>query len=588
MGRDSWSIAGSEQASLAGIKYWQGDWATSTNYIAGDGVANDGSSYICTVAHTSGSDDEEPGTGANWENYWNLLASKGDAGAGGDSDAIHDNVAAEISAISGKTTPVDADVAIIEDSADSNNKKSLTWANIKATMKTYMDTLYSALGHSHTESDITDLDHTDSDAIHDNVASEISSVSEKASPVSADLLLIEDSADSNNKKRVQIGNLPTGSDSDAIHDNVAAEISAITEKTTPVDADVALIEDSAASNAKKRLSWSNIKATLKTYFDTLYAELSHTHTESDITDLDHDATKIQGVTVDDTSKADGKVLKYNGTSGNIEYQDDNEGAGGGDSDAIHDNVAGEIAAVSGKTTPVDADVALIEDSADSNNKKSLTWANIKATLKTYFDTLYEAVSGLTFTENTDGFEIAGGSSSERTLTVSGGDVTITAGTPAKGDLLVGDGSDLAAVAVGSNDQIIVADSAQSRGIKWADDIATLNFIIDGGGEAITTGVKGMVQIDFDCTIQQVTTLGDQSGSVVVDIWKDSYANFPATDADSITASAPPTLSSAQKSQDSSLSGWTTAVSAGDHLIFNVDSATTVTRVTIALKIKKTR
>lgn len=49
---------------------------------------------------------------------------------------------------------------------------------------------------------------TDDDAIHDNVAGEIAAVTEKATPVSADLLLMEDSADSNNKKRIQVGNLP--------------------------------------------------------------------------------------------------------------------------------------------------------------------------------------------------------------------------------------------------------------------------------------------------------------------------------------------------------------------------------------------
>jgi len=47
-------------------------------------------------------------------------------------------------------------------------------------------------------------------------------------------------------------------DADAIHDNVAAEISAVTEKTAPVAADLALIEDSAASNAKKRIQLGNI------------------------------------------------------------------------------------------------------------------------------------------------------------------------------------------------------------------------------------------------------------------------------------------------------------------------------------------
>jgi hypothetical protein len=64
--------------------------------------------------------------------------------------------------------------------------------------------------HTHTESDITDLDHDDVDAIHDNVAAEINAIAEKGVPVDADLLLIEDSAASNAKKKVQIGNLPSG------------------------------------------------------------------------------------------------------------------------------------------------------------------------------------------------------------------------------------------------------------------------------------------------------------------------------------------------------------------------------------------
>jgi sucrose-6-phosphate hydrolase SacC (GH32 family) len=52
---------------------------------------------------------------------------------------------------------------------------------------------------------------TDSNAIHKNVAAEISTITEKTTPVAADLILIEDSADDDNKKRVQIGNLPGGS-----------------------------------------------------------------------------------------------------------------------------------------------------------------------------------------------------------------------------------------------------------------------------------------------------------------------------------------------------------------------------------------
>jgi len=51
---------------------------------------------------------------------------------------------------------------------------------------------------------------TDTDAIHDNVSGEIAAITEKASPISADIVVIEDSAASNVKKRVQIGNFPGG------------------------------------------------------------------------------------------------------------------------------------------------------------------------------------------------------------------------------------------------------------------------------------------------------------------------------------------------------------------------------------------
>jgi hypothetical protein len=65
--------------------------------------------------------------------------------------------------------------------------------------------------HTHTESEITDLDHTDAAALHEDVAGEIHALAEKTSPAAADELVIEDSADGYAKKRVQISNLPTGS-----------------------------------------------------------------------------------------------------------------------------------------------------------------------------------------------------------------------------------------------------------------------------------------------------------------------------------------------------------------------------------------
>lgn len=52
--------------------------------------------------------------------------------------------------------------------------------------------------------------------------------------------------------------------------NIAPAIVGATAKTTPVDADGVGLIDSAAANVLKFLSWANLKATLKTYFDTLY------------------------------------------------------------------------------------------------------------------------------------------------------------------------------------------------------------------------------------------------------------------------------------------------------------------------------
>jgi hypothetical protein len=64
--------------------------------------------------------------------------------------------------------------------------------------------------------------------------------------------------------------------------DIATAINAATAKTTPVDADRMTLTDSAASFALRKVTWANVKATLKTYFDTLYAAVTHTHVSSDI------------------------------------------------------------------------------------------------------------------------------------------------------------------------------------------------------------------------------------------------------------------------------------------------------------------
>ncbi len=118
----------------------------------------------------------------------------------------------------------------------------------------------------------------------------------------------------------------------------------------------------------------------------------------------------------------------------------------------------------------------------------------------------------------------------------------------------------------------------------------LLYVIDGGGSVLTAGEKGHLMVPFACTINQVTALADASGTVTVDIWKDTYALFPPTNADSITSATPVALSAVAKYQDATLSGWITSSSIDDILAFNVDASptpATITRLMIMLDVSKT-
>ena len=130
-------------------------------------------------------------------------------------------------------------------------------------------------------------------------------------------------------------------------------------------------------------------------------------------------------------------------------------------------------------------------------------------------------------------------------------------------------------------------SALNRGVLTAaqySNITSKSFgiVIDGGGSPITTGIVGDVVIPFNCTITGWTLVADQVGSIVIDVWKDTYANFPPTVLDTIAGSEKPTLTGVNKNQDLTLTTWTTAVTAGDIVRFNVDSASTVTRITLSI------
>jgi len=99
---------------------------------------------------------------------------------------------------------------------------------------------------------ILSQDGTDTNAIHVDVAGEIAGITAKATPVNADLLVIEDSAAANVKKRITAGSLPH------FNRTTAGQIAALTAKATPVAADTLVINDSASADAVAKITLGSI------------------------------------------------------------------------------------------------------------------------------------------------------------------------------------------------------------------------------------------------------------------------------------------------------------------------------------------
>jgi hypothetical protein len=159
---------------------------------------------------------------------------------------------------------------------------------------------------------------------------------------------------------------------------------------------------------------------------------------------------------------------------------------------------------------------------------------------------------------------------------------------AKGEVFGASANDTPAmIAASTEGQVLVGRAAETAGNKFETQYAQLGVTIGNGVNVLTTGVKGYKRVPFACEIVRASLGSDISGSVVVDIWVDTHANFPPTVADTITASAKPTLSSATKYEDTTLTGWTKTLAEGSWIGFNIDSATSIKQLEVELRVKRT-
>jgi hypothetical protein len=272
-----------------------------------------------------------------------------------------------------------------DDSGVVDLAESVPWTGITGKPSTY-----TPAAHTHVESDISNLDH-DADKIKSKSIDTPSSDNTYA--------YYDSNTDTIKWGTIVYSGAGSGDMQKAIYDT----------------------NDNGIVDYAEGVDWNNVDNTPSTY-----PPESHTHVEDDISNLDHDAQKIKGIPVQEPLPAeDGYVLFYDDTDGRFEYKDVSSTAGDmnkstydtndngivdeaeevewsgvlskpttfppeshthvedditnldhTDINAIHTTVSGEINGLTVKASPVDDDILVIEDSANSYHKKKINLSAI--------------------------------------------------------------------------------------------------------------------------------------------------------------------------------------------------------------------
>ena len=381
------------------------------------------------------------------------------------------------------------------------------------------------IGHSHTESDILDLSHIDSHAR--NIATSASGVADNA---------------------LALALWVSGQTDDDIDDHAR---NLITTLSGTVD-DISDLVD-----------WSSGQ------LDT------HTHTESDITDLSHIDTHARnqaefasGIALYASGEVDdiGKVMvssddttpeylidKLTGTSDIITVTENNPGY---DENIIINVGSGVITNIASQQFRSTLQIYQANSRADLDR---ILIEREEAQFAKYYIEVDDLISGLSLDNHNHNI----------------GDLSdVDISSPTSGQTLVWDGSSW-------------KNSTSAAG-DGGDD--TLSIALFGNEYDIVSGSVVDLPIPYDCTISGSVLTGiptsESVGSMILDIRKDTYDNWPPTSADSIVADAPPTITNGVKSKDDTLTGWTKTLTKGNHLRWYVIYCSGLTQVNSTLYVNK--
>lgn len=111
---------------------------------------------------------------------------------------------------------------------------------------------------------------------------------------------------------------------------------------------------------------------------------------------------------------------------------------------------------------------------------------------------------------------------------------------------------------------------------------TIGYSFNGGGSALTTQTSGAIAATFACTLSAWTLTVD-AGTATIDVWKIATGTAIPTVTNTITASATPAIASGTAVRSTTLTGWTTAVTANDIFVFNLSAVSSATKATLSLE-----
>jgi hypothetical protein len=126
------------------------------------------------------------------------------------------------------------------------------------------------------------------------------------------------------------------------------------------------------------------------------------------------------------------------------------------------------------------------------------------------------------------------------------------------------------------------------GSVGADAGATgiLNFILDGGGVPIETGIKGDVTFPFNFKVESWNLLSKETGSMNVSLWKGNYTDPPTASGVMHSGATGPFINLGIKNQGTSIGWGSPTGSFGDIVRIGVQGATGISLASLALFYKK--